>query len=74
MWHEKLLARDTYGLVVVVPVDAPPEFIPLGASSEGIVDTIKDAAARHSGCRVRLFLREDHWKYFEGIVPLENVY
>lgn len=74
MWHEKLLARDTYGLVVVVPVDAMPEFIPLGASSEGIVDTIKDAATRRPGCRVRLFLREDDRKYFKGIVPLENVY
>lgn len=61
-------------MVVVVPPGGPPEFIPLGASSVGIVDVIKDAAERHPGCRVRLFMREENRKFFKGLVPLENVY
>lgn len=73
VWYEKLLRNDAYGLVVVVPQDGAPEFIPL-CDGAAIVTTIEEAAKRHPGCRVRLFLRENHWEYFEGIVPLENVY
>ncbi|MGB9886813.1 MAG: hypothetical protein ACPLRW_07445 [Moorellales bacterium] len=74
MWDERLLAEDTYAIVIVVPPNGPPELIPLGVSTGGIVDTVEDAAARHPGCRVRLFLREIDRKYFKGIVPLECVY
>lgn len=70
-----LAERDTFAVLSVKSADGEVVLRPIGGRwGSGIVDAVREMAEKYPGCKMQLFERShDYRRYFEGIVPREQV-
>lgn len=70
-----LVETGTFALLAVKTVEGNVILRPIGGRWDaGIIDAIQEMADKYPGCKMRLFEQESNYeKYFQGIVPKEQV-
>lgn len=70
-----LVERGTFAVLAVLTAQGDVVLRPIGGRwGSGIRDAVEEAAGKYPGCRMQLFERAcDYERYFEGIVPKEQV-
>jgi len=73
---KSLVERGTFAVLAVLTKEGNVVLRPIGGRwGAGIVDAVQEMAEKYPGCKMRLFEQNyDDWeRYFEGIVPKEQV-
>lgn len=70
-----LVERGTFAVLAVRTVSGEVMLRPIGGRwGNGIIDAVREMAQNYPGCKMRLFEDLCDWrKYFDGIVPREQV-
>lgn len=71
---KSLVRPDVFAVLAILTREGEVVLRPVGGRwGSGIRDAIKEMSENYPGCQIQIFTRASDWKYFDGIVPREQV-
>ncbi len=71
---KSLVKPDVFAVLAILTDEGEVILRPIGGHwGSGIRDAIKETSEIYPGCKIQLFTRTSDRKYFDGIIPREQV-